>query len=54
MHSSLRRKEVEKAIYKAVQEIDYDNFKSSVRDPRRAIDYGKVWSQMSIMQQLLR
>jgi hypothetical protein len=52
--ASIRRNDVEKTIYKAVKAIDYDNFKSAVRDPRRAIDYGKVWSQMSIMQQLLR
>ena len=43
----LPRGEVAEALSREVTSIQYDNFKASVRDKRRAPFYGWIWSVMA-------
>lgn len=45
--ASIPRAEVAEALGREVTSIQYDNFKASVRDKRRAPFYGWVWSVMA-------
>lgn len=42
----IKRDEVTKVVSKMVDDIDYGNFKNSIKDPYRSICYSWVWEIM--------
>ena len=48
--ASIPRQEVATAIARIATDIDYSNFKNSVKDHRRAKFYAEVWAAMYKMQ----
>lgn len=47
------RSQVVAVFSRAIQEVNYSNYKSAVLDRRRASDYGLVWLAMANMQDAL-
>jgi hypothetical protein len=46
----LRRSTVTRAIAGAIADIDYDNFKASIKDRRRHEPYLRIWIEMAALQ----
>jgi hypothetical protein len=52
--SRLSRREVADVIAETILNVQYDNFKASVKDHRRGGWYSRVWSVMAEMQSELK